>query len=364
MNKHIKLALIFAAAALAGTGCTVDDYNDAYLDGFDSDQEVTDIQTMSYTLTDADYSSVANNTANKAIAEAAGPEAVEALAAVGTAKCFSEAAPAETYLPAFVSAGYNSYLSNGSTVTVTYRKATAQAEEIVKLTAAETYTVTGENYKSVWGETPANYFTPSKPLEGYADKFLSAAYPDAAEGTVKLVAYNYSDSEPSTGGESAATSIDESFAGGLNAWQIVKGESSSTWTLDSYNGVNSAKVSAFKTEGAQDLWLISEKVNLSASEQPQLAFDVKISYWTHDGLQVLVSTDYNGVTPEEATWTDLTHCFAFDGSTAGKWYTAGICDMSAYKSDAVYIAFRYTGNAAEEKTRPTRSATSSWATAW
>ena len=57
-----------------------------------------------------------------------------------------------------------------------------------------------------------------------------------------------------------------------------------------------------------------------------------------------------GVTPEEATWTDLTHCFAFDGSTAGKWYTAGICDMSAYKSDAVYIAFRYTGNAAEEKT--------------
>ena len=36
MNKHIKLALIFAAAALAGTGCTVDDYNDAYLDGFDS----------------------------------------------------------------------------------------------------------------------------------------------------------------------------------------------------------------------------------------------------------------------------------------------------------------------------------------
>ena len=93
MNKHIKLALIFAAAALAGTGCTVDDYNDAYLDGFDSDQEVTDIQTVSYTLTDADYSSVANNAANKAIAEAAGPEAVEALAAVGTAKCFSEAAP-------------------------------------------------------------------------------------------------------------------------------------------------------------------------------------------------------------------------------------------------------------------------------
>ena len=93
-----------------------------------------------------------------------------------------------------------------------------------------------------------------------------------------------------------------------------------------------------------------EKVNLTLADNPQLAFDVKISHWNHDGLSVLVSTDYNGVTPEEATWIDLTNNFTFDGSTSGKWYTAGICDMSAYKAESVYVAFRYQGNAADNKT--------------
>lgn len=139
-------------------------------------------------------------------------------------KCFSEAASATTYLPAFLAAGYDSYLSNGSTVTVTYKNATDLAEEVVKLAAAETYTVSGADYQSVWGETPANYFTPEKPLAGYANKILTGAYPDAEAGAIKVVAYNYSASEPNTGGGEtpAATSIDETFDGGLNAWQIVK----------------------------------------------------------------------------------------------------------------------------------------------
>ena len=169
MNKHIvKYLLALATIAFVGGGCNVDDYNEEYLDGFNPDKEITDVQVLKYTMTDADYASVASNAANKAIAEAAGPDAVAALAAVGTAKCFSEAASATTYLPAFLAAGYDSYLSNGSTVTVTYKNATNLAEEVVKLAAAETYTVSGADYQSVWGETPANYFTPEKPLASYA----------------------------------------------------------------------------------------------------------------------------------------------------------------------------------------------------
>ena len=144
MNKHIvKYLLALATIAFVGGGCNVDDYNEEYLDGFNPDKEITDVQVLKYTMTDADYASVASNAANKAIAEAAGPDAVAALAAVGTAKCFSEAASATTYLPAFLAAGYDSYLSNGSTVTVTYKNATNLAEEVVKLAAAETYTVSG-----------------------------------------------------------------------------------------------------------------------------------------------------------------------------------------------------------------------------
>jgi len=81
MNKHIvKYLLALATIAFVGGGCNVDDYNEEYLDGFNPDKEITDVQVLKYTMTDADYASVASNAANKAIAEAAGPDAVAALA--------------------------------------------------------------------------------------------------------------------------------------------------------------------------------------------------------------------------------------------------------------------------------------------
>jgi len=352
MNKNTaKYLLILAAAALAGGGCNVDDYNTEYLDGFEPGSEITDTQTFKYTLTANDYSTIASNAANKAIAEAAGADAVAALAAVGANKMFSEAAPASTYLPAFLATNYDSYLSNGSAITVTYKSQRGEiSETVTAIGAAGSYTVGAADYQAVWGETPANFFTPANPLEDYADGLLKAANPEAEAGAVEVVTYNWSDTEPYTGGEAlTATKIDETFSKGLDSWQIVTGSSSSTWSHDDYNGVQSAKASAFKTTGAQDLWLISEKVDLSMTERPELAFDVKIAYWTHDGLSVLVSTDYDGIDPEKATWTDLTHDFAFAPKNYG-WYPAGVCDMSAYKSESVYVAFRYQGNADEQKT--------------
>jgi len=84
MNKHIvKYLLALATIAFVGGGCNVDDYNEEYLDGFNPDKEITDVQVLKYTMTDADYASVASNAANKAIAEAAGPDAVAAPAAAG-----------------------------------------------------------------------------------------------------------------------------------------------------------------------------------------------------------------------------------------------------------------------------------------
>ena len=154
MNKHIvKYLLALATIAFVGGGCNVDDYNEEYLDGFNPDKEITDVQVLKYTMTDADYASVASNAANKAIAEAAGPDAVAALAAVGTAKCFSEAASATTYLPAFLAAGYDSYLSNGSTVTVTYKNQRGEiSEAITGIASASTYELKAADYEVAWGE--------------------------------------------------------------------------------------------------------------------------------------------------------------------------------------------------------------------
>ena len=71
MNKHIvKYLLALATIAFVGGGCNVDDYNEEYLDGFNPDKEITDVQVLKYTMTDADYASVASNAVNKAIARA------------------------------------------------------------------------------------------------------------------------------------------------------------------------------------------------------------------------------------------------------------------------------------------------------
>ena len=56
MNKHIvKYLLALATIAFVGGGCNVDDYNEEYLDGFNPDKEITDVQVLKYTMTDADY---------------------------------------------------------------------------------------------------------------------------------------------------------------------------------------------------------------------------------------------------------------------------------------------------------------------
>ena len=55
MNKHIvKYLLALATIAFVGGGCNVDDYNEEYLDGFNPDKEITDVQVLKYTMTDPD----------------------------------------------------------------------------------------------------------------------------------------------------------------------------------------------------------------------------------------------------------------------------------------------------------------------
>lgn len=203
MNKHIaKYLLALATVALVGGGCNVDDYNTEYLDGFDPNPGITDVQALRLTLADADYASIATNDTNKAIAAAAGPEAAAALAAVGTAKCFSEAASATTYLPAFLAKNYDSYLDNGSTITVTYKNQRGEiSEAITGIASASTYELKAADYVVAWGEElTADYFTPSKPAANFLPRILKEAVPNAEAGDYVIAQYAYSEQEPSTGG--------------------------------------------------------------------------------------------------------------------------------------------------------------------
>lgn len=186
-----------AGVLFAASGCSENEWNDK-LDGFDGDQPITVVKTIEYTLTDADYASIASDKSNKAFAETAG--AANALAAVGSQHCFSAEAQAKDYVPALLSMSTFPYftLSDGSAVKVTYNVSVDKPEAIARIAAASEYVISDYEYADAWGSED-NYiaaFTPAVPAAKNITNILSDRFDDAVAGDYVLVSYNYSDVEP------------------------------------------------------------------------------------------------------------------------------------------------------------------------
>lgn len=182
---------------VAASGCNDNDWNDK-LDGFDGDQAITDVKTIEYTLTDADYASIAADKANKAIAEAAGTS--EALAAVGKNHCFSAEAQAKDFVPALLSMSSFPYftLSDGSAVKVTYNVSVDKPAALDKIATASEYVISDYEYAEAWGsdENFISAYTPSVPALRNITNVLTDRFDDAEAGDYVIVSYNYSDVEP------------------------------------------------------------------------------------------------------------------------------------------------------------------------
>lgn len=200
MKQYISKTLFVAAAAvLALTACDDNSWNKDYLDGFeDAMPDINkDVQTVEYTLTDDDYATLAGLSANKALA---GDELKDELANVGKLKRFTDAISAEKYMPAFLSSSGFPYfaLNDGSAVKVTFNQADALPEELEKLNAAGSYTLSADDYKTVWGsdEDYAEALSPAHAPKQAIPALLKALKPEAVLGDYMVVNYNYSATDP------------------------------------------------------------------------------------------------------------------------------------------------------------------------
>lgn len=196
MKKYIFNTLLLGGCAIAFTGCNDNSWND-HLDGFDGNQAITDVQSIDYTLTAADYSVIAGLTDNKALA---GDTYSTALAAVGTQHYFNDEISARDYAPAFLASTSFPYfsLSDGSAVNLTYKTAMSLPEEIKAMAAAQEYVVSNADYQSVWG-SDTDYtasFTPSHTPASALPSILKKAYPDAKSGDYAIVNYENSSIDP------------------------------------------------------------------------------------------------------------------------------------------------------------------------
>lgn len=200
MKQYISKTLFVAAAAvLALTACDDNSWNKDYLDGFeDAMPDINkDVQTVEYTLTDDDYATLAGLSANKTLA---GDELKDELANVGKLKRFTDAISAEKYMPAFLASSDFAYfaLNDGSAVKVTFNQADALPEELEKLNAAGSYTLSADDYKTVWGsdEDYAETLSPAHAPKQAIPALLKALKPESVLGDYMVVNYNYSATDP------------------------------------------------------------------------------------------------------------------------------------------------------------------------
>ena len=197
MNKNIfsKIALM-AGVALMGVGCQTDYFNETYLPGYENGGAIIDAKNFELVLSADDYAAIAKNNANKAIAEEAGQESVDALAAIGKNKYFANQDEAATYLPAWLSASYPTY-DDGSMALITYTMALDVPEDVQLMNAAMEYTLTEDDYKTIWG-SEEDYATALTPKTVNKLKSVIPVADDAREGEYVVVTYNYSNEEPAT----------------------------------------------------------------------------------------------------------------------------------------------------------------------
>ena len=194
----MKKVLFFLASVLMFASCE-NYYIDKNLGG--SDYNPTDVRTIDYTLTDADYKAIVSNKSNIAIAEATlvadsmgvvDSTEYNAFFQIANDLAFNKIAVADVYVPAFLGAKFPQ-LSKGSLFNITYKTCEGAPAYLSTFAATTKYTLSSDDYDAIWGEgkTGTYYLTPATIMQ------LSSVLPaEAEEGAILAVVYDYKDTEP------------------------------------------------------------------------------------------------------------------------------------------------------------------------
>ena len=197
----MKKVLFFLASVLMLASCE-NYYIDQNLGG--SDYNPTDVRTIDYTLTDADYKAIVSNKSNVAIAEATlvadslgviDSTEYNAFFQIANDLAFNKIAVADVYVPAFLGAKFPQ-LSKGSLFNITYKTCEGAPAYLSTFATTTKYTLSTADYETIWaGKTGISYLTPATIMQ------LTSVLPtEAEEGAILAVVYDYKDSEPSFGG--------------------------------------------------------------------------------------------------------------------------------------------------------------------
>lgn len=198
MESTIKYMLLAFGAAAALSSCDENSWNDK-LDGFEEPEVGVKVETVSYTLTSADYTRISSGSDYISYATEHGQTAE--LAAIGANGSFSSEQEALAYLPIFLADTSNDFfvMSDRSAVKLTYNVSSNLPDDVLAINGGvEQYTVTDGDYMSAWGSDDdyISGFAPMLPASRQLPGILKEAFPDAQSGDYVIVSYDEANENP------------------------------------------------------------------------------------------------------------------------------------------------------------------------
>lgn len=354
MNKNILNALFVGSIALGLASCGENSWNNHYLDGFEGGVNYDNSVEASYTLTDADYSTISSLLKSNENTD----EQKAAAKAIATNLYFDKTSPfpASVALPVFFeSSSFPYYLSpNGSTVDVVYAEASAVPAELTAIAAAEKYTVSTDNYKAVW-ESDEDFikgFAPMKPAANYLPNIIAEAFPEAVNGNYAVVSYEVASTNPvfNKADDAPKVYINETFADGMGDFTmdnvLLPTGSTYVWSYDSHGYMKASGYVGGKNCDSEG-WLISPEVTLSAKANAVLSFEQAWNYFS----DLTVAADQATVSVREkgGQWVKLT-VPTVPTKQGWSFVASGDIDLSSYNGKTIQIGFCYKSTAAKAGT--------------
>lgn len=130
----------------------------------------------------------------------------------------------------------------------------------------------------------------------------------------------------------------------LFGWMNIATKGDRLWRGKEFDNNVYAQATAFNdTNPEMEAWLITPKVDFSVAKE--LQFRSAVAFYTHDGLEVLYSSDFDGFNPDLATWETISCTLAGSAQNNYDWVDSGAIDLSSFTAEG-YIAFKYSGNSA------------------
>ena len=329
----MKKVLFFLASVLMLASCE-NFYINQNLGG--SDYNPTDIRTVDYTLTDADYKNIVSNKDNIAIAEATlvadslgvvDSTEYKAFLQIATDLAFNKVAVADVYVPAFLAKSFPQF-SKGSMFNITYKTSEGAPAYLSTFAATSKYTLSTEDYDAIWGEgkTGTYYLTPATMMQ------LTSVLPaEAEEGAILAVVYDYKDTEPVFG---KVEEEEEAPKGFFDGTPETRGYWTPAEVIAAYAAGTLKEGDSLKVGGILGEWY-SKSLNPTYGNLDYYLYDQdgtsRFEMWRSFSLNSALWASYDYVDKTNATATDVNGYSITVGDTI-----IGIGAFKYYKDYDVY----------------------------